>query len=53
LKPRPSAVTVNGRDLPLAIRENARATRMTLRIEPGGQALKLTIPKGLAGSRDR
>ena len=47
LKPRPSAVTVNGRDLPLAIRENARATRMTLRIEPGGQALKLTIPKGL------
>lgn len=45
--PRPSAVTVNGRDLPLSIRENARATRMTLRIEPGGQALKLTIPKGL------
>tara|TARA_R110002020_G_scaffold47752_21_gene136192 strand:- start:1245 stop:1991 length:747 start_codon:yes stop_codon:yes gene_type:complete len=47
--PRPAAVTVNGRDLPLTIRENARATRMTLRIEPGGQALKLTIPKGLPG----
>jgi predicted metal-dependent hydrolase len=46
--PRPSAVTVNGRELPLAIRENARANRMTLRIEPGGQALKLTIPRGLA-----
>lgn len=47
--PQPSAVTVNGRDLPLSIRENARATRMTLRIEPGGQALKLTIPPGLPG----
>jgi len=45
--PRPDAVTVNGRDLPLTVRENARATRMTLRIEPGGKALKLTIPKGL------
>ena len=45
--PRPEAVTVNGRDLPLTIRENARATRMTLRIEPGGQSLKLTIPTGL------
>ena len=44
---RPSAVTVNGRELPLTVRENARATRMTLRIEPGGQALKLTVPKGL------
>ncbi|OCW56054.1 M48 family metallopeptidase [Hoeflea olei] len=47
--PRPDAVTVNGRALPLTIRENARATRMTLRIEPGGRALKLTIPKGLPG----
>ncbi|MEP3435453.1 MAG: M48 family metallopeptidase [Hoeflea sp.] len=47
--PRPGVVTVNGRELPLTIRENARATRMTLRIEPGGQALKLTIPKGLPG----
>ena len=47
--PRPRTVTVNGRELPLTIRENARATRMTLRIEPGGQALKLTIPTGLPG----
>ena len=47
--PRPASVTVNGRDLPLTIRENARATRMTLRIEPGGQALKLTVPRGLPG----
>jgi hypothetical protein len=48
LAQRPDSVTVNGRKLPLAIRENARATRMTLRIEPGGRALKLTIPRGLA-----
>lgn len=47
--PRPDSVTVNGRALPLTIRENARANRMTLRIEPGGQALKLTIPRGLPG----
>ncbi|MDF1610452.1 M48 family metallopeptidase [Hoeflea sp. YIM 152468] len=47
--PRPETISVNGRDLPLAIRENPRATRMTLRIEPGGQALKLTIPRGLPG----
>lgn len=47
--PRPDVVTVNGRELPLTIRENARATRMTLRIEPGGRALKLTIPRGLRG----
>ncbi len=39
---------VNGRMLPLTIREHARATRITLRIEPGGHALKLTIPPGLA-----
>lgn len=45
----PDSITVNGRQLPLSIRENARATRMTLRIEPGGQALKLTIPRGLSG----
>ncbi|MCY0092862.1 M48 family metallopeptidase [Hoeflea ulvae] len=44
---RPAAITVNGRELPLTVRENARATRMTLRIEPGGQALKLTVPRGL------
>ncbi|MHB0951586.1 MAG: M48 family metallopeptidase [Allorhizobium sp.] len=41
---------VNGREMPLTIRQNARATRITLRIEPGGRALKMTIPAGL---RDR
>lgn len=38
---------VGGRALPLTIREHARATRITLRIEPGGRALKMTIPRGL------
>lgn len=31
----------------MTIRQNARATRITLRIEPGGRALKMTIPPGL------
>ncbi|MDX3928440.1 MAG: SprT family zinc-dependent metalloprotease [Shinella sp.] len=38
---------VNGRTLPLTIRRHAQATRLTLRIEPGGRALKMTVPAGL------
>jgi predicted metal-dependent hydrolase len=34
--------------MPLTIRQHERATRITLRIEPGGRALKMTIPRGLA-----
>ena len=41
------AVEVNGRSVPLTIRRNAQATRLTLRIEPGGRALKMTVPTGL------
>lgn len=40
-------IDVNGRAMPLTIRQNLRATRMTLRIEPGGRSLKMTIPAGL------
>lgn len=40
-------VEVGGRHVPITIKENQRATRITLRIEPGGKALKLTIPYGL------
>jgi predicted metal-dependent hydrolase len=40
-------IEVAGKVLPLTVRQNARATRMTLRIEPGGRALKLTVPTGL------
>lgn len=39
---------VAGRELPLRIVTNARARRLTLRIEPGGQGLRVTIPPGLA-----
>lgn len=34
--------------MPLTIRQHERATRITLRIEPGGKALKMTVPRGLA-----
>ncbi|OCO99572.1 MULTISPECIES: M48 family metallopeptidase [unclassified Ensifer] len=51
IQPAPPATTrqieVAGKSLPLTIKQNARATRMTLRIEPGGRALKMTIPQGL------
>jgi predicted metal-dependent hydrolase len=40
-------VIVDGRPVPLTIRQNPRATRMTLRIEPGGRALKMTVPSKL------
>lgn len=43
-------ILVGDRILPLTIRENIRATRITLRIEPGGRALKLTVPTGLKRS---
>ncbi len=38
---------VAGRSLPLTIRQTSSATRLTLRIEPGGKAIKLTVPLGL------
>lgn len=38
---------VAGRSIPLKVIENQRATRITLRIEPGGKALKMTIPYGI------
>jgi predicted metal-dependent hydrolase len=45
--PTQRTIDVAGKVMPLTIRQNARATRMTLRIEPGGRALKMTIPAGL------
>lgn len=51
-KPPPAPVKrvldVAGRSMPLTIRQHNQATRITLRIEPGGRALKMTIPSGLA-----
>lgn len=40
-------VVVAGRSIPLTVKENHRATRITLRIEPGGRALRMTVPSGL------
>ncbi|WP_157014300.1 M48 family metallopeptidase [Mesorhizobium xinjiangense] len=39
---------VAGRSLPLRIVENARAKRLTLRIDAGGRGLRITVPPGLA-----
>lgn len=38
---------VGGRELPLAIVENARAKRLTLRLQPGARGLKVTVPPGV------
>lgn len=42
--PETREIEVDGRPLPLTIRRDRRATRLTLRIEPGGRALRLTVP---------
>ena len=39
---------VAGRSLPLRIVENARARRLTLRIDAGGQGLRVTVPPGIS-----
>lgn len=41
---------VAGRTLPLRIVENDRARRLTLRIDAGGQGLRITVPAGVARS---
>lgn len=46
-QPKSRTVAVAGREIPLTIRSNRRATRLTLRIEPGGKALKMTVPPGV------
>lgn len=38
---------VAGRVLPLRVVENHRARRLTLRIEPGGRGLRVTVPPGV------
>ncbi|WP_018901134.1 M48 family metallopeptidase [Rhizobium sp. 2MFCol3.1] len=46
--PETRTLDIAGRLMPLTIKQHERATRITLRIEPGGRALKMTIPSGLA-----
>lgn len=43
-QPETREIEVNGRRMPLVVRRDRRATRLTLRIEPGGRALRLTVP---------
>ncbi|TNB49767.1 M48 family metallopeptidase [Martelella lutilitoris] len=45
---KPTTIDLGGRVLPLNLKTNARARRMTLKIEPGGHAVSLTVPPGLA-----
>ena len=45
--PKTRLLDIAGKQLPLTVRQDLRATRMTLRIEPGGRSLKMTIPAGL------
>jgi len=49
-KASPAARThiVAGRELPLKVVENERARRLTLRIAPGGEGLRVTIPPGVS-----
>ena len=47
-KTRGRDIAVGGRRMPLTIRENSRATRLTLRIEPGGRALRMSVPVGIS-----
>ncbi|MBK8455702.1 MAG: M48 family metallopeptidase [Phyllobacteriaceae bacterium] len=52
--PRERLMEVAGRQLPLTVRENARATRLTLRIAAGGRGLAVTVPPGTrSGEIDR
>lgn len=45
--PETRTLDLAGRLMPLTIRKHDRATRITLRIEPGGRALKMTVPHGV------
>ncbi|MCL6709621.1 M48 family metallopeptidase [Pseudomonas sp. R2.Fl] len=46
--PADRVLNIDGRSMPLVIRQNERSTRITLRIEPGGRSLKMTVPPGLS-----
>lgn len=39
------AITVGGRELPLAIRRHPRATRLTMRLAPDGSEVRVTLPR--------
>ena len=39
------SVTIAGREVPLAIRRHARATRLTMRLAPDGSEVRITLPR--------
>lgn len=39
------SVTLAGREVPLAIRRHARATRLTMRLAPDGSEVRITLPR--------
>jgi len=39
------SVEIGGRELPLAIRRHARATRLTMRLAPDGSEVRITLPR--------
>jgi predicted metal-dependent hydrolase len=39
------SVTIGGREVPLAIRRHARATRLTMRLAPDGSEVRITLPR--------
>lgn len=41
----PPSVTLAGRQVPLAIRRHARATRLTMRLAPDGSEVRITLPR--------
>ncbi len=44
VQPRKAWLDVDGRDVPVIISENVRAKRLTLRIQPGGEELRMSVP---------
>ena len=46
--PSDRVLNIDGRSMPLTIRRNARSTRIVLRIEPGGRALKMSVPPSVS-----
>lgn len=38
-------IAVGGQDMPIQIRRNARAKRMTMRLSPDGQEIRITLPQ--------
>ncbi|MEL6920757.1 MAG: M48 family metallopeptidase [Pseudomonadota bacterium] len=40
----PDSLSIAGRDVPLTVRENARAKRLTMRLQPGARGISITVP---------